>query len=155
MIPPPYASLVLLELLKNETSGGYFVRVGFKNTTGDPYLLTLPGCQPLCSMADFIKITKPIVPEDWVAECQKQGFVQFLGGSFLGRILFKKTKINHDAGPSAKYFYFNHAGLATGGFLAVMLVFVIPIMACIRYRRGAREPPKYPYLHLQMDDEEA
>jgi len=130
MIPPTYASLVLIDLLKNETSGQNLVRISFKNTTDlEPYVLTIPGCEPLCPIEQFIRLAKPIIPEDWDAECRASGFVQFLGGSILGLIV--------------------------GGLLAFLLIFVVPIMLVVRYRRGTEEPPKYPYLHLQMDDEEA
>ncbi|CAL8111037.1 unnamed protein product [Orchesella dallaii] len=129
MIPPPYASLVLVELLKNATSKQYFVRIGFKNTTEDPYILTLPECQQICPFDDFVKLTKHIIPGDWSAECRKAGFVQYLGGSYLGILI--------------------------GGILTMMLVLAVPVMLCIRHRRTAQEPPRYPYLHLQMDDEEA
>lgn len=129
MIPPPYASLILVELWKNETSSQNYIRISFKNTTGQPVVLSLPGCKELCPIKDFIRITKPIVPDDWDAECNARDFVQYLGGSVLG--------------------------LMVGGLLAFLLIFVVPILLIVRYRRGTEEPPKYPYLHLQMDDEEA
>lgn len=129
MIPPPYASLVLIDLFKNQTSGQHLVRISFKNTTNEPYILTVPGCHQLCSIEDFKRITKPIIPIDWTAECNTSDFVEILGGSVIGLII--------------------------GGLLAVMLIFVVPILCVLRFRRTIQEPPKYPYLHLQMEDEEA
>ncbi|XP_018046837.1 PREDICTED: prostatic acid phosphatase-like isoform X1 [Atta colombica] len=67
--PPPYAAVVLIELrtnLKNQ----YFVTVSYKNTTEEPILMTLPGCDTLCPLNEFINLTKNVVPEDWERECQ-------------------------------------------------------------------------------------
>jgi len=130
MIPPPYASMILVELLQNVASNQSFIKISFKNATDrDPYILTIPGCQPLCPLDEFIQITKPVIPDDWNMECQTTDFVHYLGGSIIG--------------------------LAIGGLLTGVLVLAIPILLCIRYKRGEDMPPKYPYLHLQLDDEDA
>lgn len=86
MIPPPYASAVLVELLKKKSSEQNFVRISFKNSTGEPVILTVPGCESLCPIEDFVRITKPIVPDNWNEECQTTDFIQYLGGSFFGRL---------------------------------------------------------------------
>ena len=50
LITPPYSSLVLFELffIKDE----WLVRIMYKNDSSrEPYLLTLPGCEPLCKLS--------------------------------------------------------------------------------------------------------
>lgn len=41
----------------------------YKNTTGDPFLLTLPGCIAACPLNQFVRLTKDIVPDNWELEC--------------------------------------------------------------------------------------
>ncbi|XP_054268148.1 prostatic acid phosphatase-like [Macrosteles quadrilineatus] len=66
---PPYAACVMMEL-QVDTKGSYFVSLYYRNsTTEDPYLLTVAGCSPLCPLDQFINITRPVIPEDWNAEC--------------------------------------------------------------------------------------
>ncbi|GAB1605782.1 lysosomal acid phosphatase-like isoform X1 [Argonauta hians] len=73
---PPYAASVIVELHHNLTSG-YYVQVWYKNTTVDltnymqpPYQLTIPGCSKDCPYEEFVKLTKPSLPEDWDMECK-------------------------------------------------------------------------------------
>ncbi|KYM98697.1 Lysosomal acid phosphatase [Cyphomyrmex costatus] len=66
---PPYAATVLIELRIN-SKNQYFVTVSYKNTTEEPILMTLPGCDTLCPLNEFINLTKDVVPEDWKRECQ-------------------------------------------------------------------------------------
>ncbi|XP_066593508.1 prostatic acid phosphatase-like isoform X2 [Prorops nasuta] len=65
---PPYAATILIELRTN-LKKQFFVTVSYKNSTDEPALLTIPGCNALCSLNDFIKLTRDIVPEDWEREC--------------------------------------------------------------------------------------
>ncbi|XP_034944718.1 prostatic acid phosphatase-like [Chelonus insularis] len=65
---PPYASALLMELRKN-ASNHYVVTVSYKNTTGEPTVLTIPGCQKACPLDDFIKLTEDVIPKDWKKEC--------------------------------------------------------------------------------------
>lgn len=87
---PPYTATVLVELrinLKNQyfvtvsvydiltqsysisVSVVYVPQVSYKNTSGEPLLLTLPGCIALCPLNQFIALTRDIVPENWEKEC--------------------------------------------------------------------------------------
>lgn len=51
MIAPPYASMVVVELLDR---AGLVVRVSYKNDSSeDPYVLTIPGCDQLCPLPKF------------------------------------------------------------------------------------------------------
>ena len=51
MIAPPYASMVVVELLDRQ---GLVVRVSYKNDSSEqPHLLTIPGCTQLCPLHRF------------------------------------------------------------------------------------------------------
>jgi hypothetical protein len=51
MIAPPYASMVVVELLDRQ---GLVVRVSYKNDSSEqPHLLTIPGCTQLCPLNKF------------------------------------------------------------------------------------------------------
>jgi len=66
---PPYASLVMIELLEM-TPGVYSVKILYRNSTEvDPYELAIPGCQILCPLDKFIELTADIIPEDIKTEC--------------------------------------------------------------------------------------
>ncbi|CAB3378604.1 Hypothetical predicted protein [Cloeon dipterum] len=67
---PPYTSSILLELHKLPPEK-YFVTILYKNETDrEPFKLSLPGCAFRCPLDDFVKLTSPMIPEDWNAECQ-------------------------------------------------------------------------------------
>jgi len=67
MIAPPYASMILVELLDRS---GLVVRVSYRNDSShEPYVLTIPGCQQLCPLAQFKDLTADIIPADWRKEC--------------------------------------------------------------------------------------
>ncbi|XP_008555614.1 prostatic acid phosphatase [Microplitis demolitor] len=65
---PPYAATVLIELRTNLINE-FLVTISYKNTSGEPSLLTLPGCTPSCPLDDFIRLTKDVVPTDLEREC--------------------------------------------------------------------------------------
>ncbi|KAK0072413.1 hypothetical protein PV325_011400, partial [Microctonus aethiopoides] len=44
--------------------------VSYKNSSGEPTLLTLPGCNVACPLEEFTRLTKDIIPDDWEKECQ-------------------------------------------------------------------------------------
>lgn len=51
MIAPPYASMMLVELLDRQ---GLVVRVSYKNDSSpQPHVLTIPGCNQLCPLHQF------------------------------------------------------------------------------------------------------
>ncbi|XP_066556741.1 lysosomal acid phosphatase isoform X2 [Amia ocellicauda] len=69
-IQPPYASCHIFEFYV-ESNGSFTVAMFYRNETGkEPYPVTLPGCTQFCPLEDFIRITKPVVPEDREKECQ-------------------------------------------------------------------------------------
>lgn len=66
-LAPPYASLVLVELLDRD---GLRVKLSYHNESGhQPYSLTLPGCEELCPLERFRSLTAQFVPADILAEC--------------------------------------------------------------------------------------
>uniref|UniRef100_A0AAY4B3V7 Lysosomal acid phosphatase n=1 Tax=Denticeps clupeoides TaxID=299321 RepID=A0AAY4B3V7_9TELE len=69
-LQPPYASCHMFEL-HQEDDGSFSVAMFYRNdSTKDPYPLTLPGCSQYCPLQDFMRLTKPVIPEDWQKECQ-------------------------------------------------------------------------------------
>ncbi|GBN86842.1 Lysosomal acid phosphatase, partial [Araneus ventricosus] len=74
---PPYCATIVFELhqLQNQTGA---VRVLYLNSTtpeidvGEPHVLTLKGCSEFCPLDKFAKITRPLIPRDWDAECQQE-----------------------------------------------------------------------------------
>jgi len=70
-LAPPYASLVLFELLYEE---GWYVQVSYRNdTTLPPFALTIPGCEQLCPLNRFRDLTQDLRPADWKTECDIKG----------------------------------------------------------------------------------
>ncbi|XP_058806641.1 prostatic acid phosphatase-like [Phymastichus coffea] len=65
---PPYAAVLLIELRLNNQNN-YVVTIFYKNSTGEPTLLTLPGCLGACPLNQFIKLTKDVIPDNWDREC--------------------------------------------------------------------------------------
>ncbi|XP_076183776.1 prostatic acid phosphatase isoform X3 [Ptiloglossa arizonensis] len=65
---PPYTAMILIELRVN-LKDQYFVTVSYKNSTLEPLLLTLPGCNALCPIKQFIALTKDVIPVNWEKEC--------------------------------------------------------------------------------------
>jgi len=66
---PPYASMVMMELFEKE-KGSLLVKLLYRNSSeGDPHLLTLPGCEPLCPLETFVELTVDLIPDDIKAEC--------------------------------------------------------------------------------------
>ena len=67
-LAPPYASLVMFELMDKD---GWKVKISYRNdTTKVPYVLTIPGCQQLCPLNLFKQLTESVRPRDWSEECQ-------------------------------------------------------------------------------------
>jgi len=66
-LAPPYASLVIVELLDR---GGLHVQLSYRNDSSQPpYSLTLPGCDSLCPLEQFVSLTAQSVPLNILAEC--------------------------------------------------------------------------------------
>ncbi|GBN37163.1 Testicular acid phosphatase [Araneus ventricosus] len=74
---PPYSSTIVFELHQLQNQKGA-VRVLYLNSTtpeidiGKPHVLTLKGCSEFCPLDKFAKITRPLIPRDYDAECQQQ-----------------------------------------------------------------------------------
>lgn len=74
-IQPPYSSLVMVELHQAVNTSDYYVQVLYKNVTDvnarayEPYLLTIPGCTPLCPLDEFVQLTASVISDDVKKEC--------------------------------------------------------------------------------------
>ncbi|KAM9545963.1 lysosomal acid phosphatase-like isoform 1-T1 [Salvelinus alpinus] len=66
---PPYASCHIFELYQ-EDNGSFTVAMFYRNDTRRaPYQLAVPSCDLFCPLEDFVRLTKPSIPEDWDKEC--------------------------------------------------------------------------------------
>uniref|UniRef100_A0A8C8RC64 Lysosomal acid phosphatase n=1 Tax=Pelusios castaneus TaxID=367368 RepID=A0A8C8RC64_9SAUR len=88
----PYASCHIFELYQ-DADGNFSVEMFFRNESGrDLYPLTLPGCAQSCPLLDFLRLTDPVIPQDWERECQIAGDVQdtelIVALAVCGSILF-------------------------------------------------------------------
>lgn len=69
---PEYNIMTMIEL--HENTSGWNVRVFLRNTTShDPYPMTIPGCNTICPLEQFIQILKPMIPDNWQDECKVDG----------------------------------------------------------------------------------
>ncbi|XP_075783778.1 lysosomal acid phosphatase [Pelodiscus sinensis] len=88
----PYASCHIFELYQDDDSN-FSVEMFFHNESGrEPFPLTLPGCAQRCPLLDFLRLTDPIIPQDWARECQVASTVQdtelIVALAVCGSILF-------------------------------------------------------------------
>ncbi|KAJ8885812.1 hypothetical protein PR048_012016 [Dryococelus australis] len=44
--------------------------VKYRNTTGDPYVLKVPGCEKYCPLETFFQLTEEYIPKNWEKECR-------------------------------------------------------------------------------------
>ena len=69
-LAPPYASMVMLETFQSSGDGNTYLRLSYHNDSNhEPYILTIPGCEAMCSFNKFKQIMKKYVPEDILKEC--------------------------------------------------------------------------------------
>lgn len=64
---PPYTATVMFEL--REINQQFFVQVFYKNSTGEPMLLNLPGCGQNCVLEQMFDVYKDVIPKNWEKEC--------------------------------------------------------------------------------------
>jgi lysosomal acid phosphatase len=76
MKAPPYAATIIFEHLQRENEN--LIRVFYLNETATEkmYPLTVKGCpvdgKNPCSMSSFLKAMKPLIVDDWNAECNSE-----------------------------------------------------------------------------------
>lgn len=119
-IGPPYASMVVIELTRQNHS--YFVNFAYRNdSTRDPYLLSMPACGGAyyCPLEKFDAITADLRPDDWARECG----------------------LNIDATMRAVSFFSVAVGLALATILLVSV-----IISCIRRFRRTSTEKQYQYF---------
>lgn len=123
---PPYRSLVLVELWKND-QGEFQVRVLYRNSTKhEPYNLAIPGCAAVCPLEKFAELLKPVIPVNWEKECKM--------GIFSDDFAFNSLAI---------------LALMVNCILAVLLVF--SVVFGIAYWRKQKVSSGYCYHRLQQD----
>ncbi|PSN43945.1 hypothetical protein C0J52_03761 [Blattella germanica] len=123
---PPYRSLVLIELWKDD-SNNYLVTINYRNsTTRDPYRLTLPGCEALCPLDKFEELLSPVIPHNWEKECQNNIFNNELALNTLSIIV-----------------------LGICGILVILLV--LSMSFGITYWRKQKSSSDYYYHRLHQD----
>ncbi|KAK0175213.1 hypothetical protein PV327_008980 [Microctonus hyperodae] len=121
---PPYAATVLIELRLN-LQNQHIVTVSYKNSSDEPTLLTLPGCNIACPLEEFIGLTKDIIPDDWEKECQMD-----LDDNNLNMNISVIMMI-----------------LTSAMLMLIVVVFLIIIFVCWHYKRNYNQY----YLRLSTD----
>lgn len=123
---PPYRSLVLIELWKNNL-GNYQVKVLYRNsTTHEPYNLAIPGCDAVCPLEKFVGLLQPITPVNWEKECRLSIFPDDLTYSSLAVLV-----------------------VMTSGVVAVLLLCCV--VFGLMYWKKRKTSPGYCYQQLQQD----
>ncbi|PNF25318.1 hypothetical protein B7P43_G10948 [Cryptotermes secundus] len=123
---PPYTSLVLVELWKNDHEE-FQVRVLYRNSTKfRPYNLAIPGCAAVCPLEKFADLLKPVIPVNWEKECKM--------GIFSDDFAFNSLAI---------------LALMVNCILAVLLVF--SVVFGIAYWRKQKVSSGYCYHQLRQD----
>ncbi|KAF6212966.1 hypothetical protein GE061_010679 [Apolygus lucorum] len=69
--PPPFTALLLIELRMPKNKTEPVVMFWYKNTTGDPFRLQMPGCSVACPLGQMEDLLQPVIPDDWDKECQE------------------------------------------------------------------------------------
>jgi len=87
-LPPPFATCVIMELHKDALSSAHYVKILYRNDSSHPpYPLRLPGCPHIyCPIESVIKLTNPVIPQDWAFEC-KIGLWGLEGSSLAALII--------------------------------------------------------------------
>lgn len=112
-IPPSYAATVFIELYRN--NGTHALKFTYRNDSGE-HLLTVPGCQVLCPLGDFERLTAKIRPKNVKAEC-------FLEDSTVNLITMMSIVIS--------------------SILALILVASVTYAVCIKIKKGSQDDLRY------------
>lgn len=64
---PPYTACIMLEMRLIESTP--FISVFYKNTTAEPFLMSIPGCGKQCPLERMYELYNDVLPGDWDAEC--------------------------------------------------------------------------------------
>ena len=68
-VAPPYASMIMVEMMEVQNQG-LMIQVLYHNESGhEPYVMTIPGCQPLCPLDKFKQLTSRYIPDNILDEC--------------------------------------------------------------------------------------
>ncbi|KAJ8984752.1 hypothetical protein NQ317_005017 [Molorchus minor] len=73
---PNYSAAVILELHHLEDQNEWAVKVIYsKNVDGEPEIQRLEGCEVLCPLKKFLKITEAIIPRNFTQECESSVYL--------------------------------------------------------------------------------
>lgn len=64
---PPYTACIMLEMRLIESTP--FISVFYKNTTAEPFLMSIPACGKQCPLERMYELYSDVLPGDWDAEC--------------------------------------------------------------------------------------
>lgn len=72
LIKPDYGASLVFELHKTRSGTSYEVKLLYLSNTTTPHLviLNMPNCGQPCYLDTFLRLLRPMVPEDWDEECQ-------------------------------------------------------------------------------------
>lgn len=90
---PPFASSVILELRKSLSGSKYYVQVFIKNNTIDEEItlkeVNIYGCDKLCPLDDFMRITDSMIINDYSKECAvKNSRIYLYNFTFIFAVAF-------------------------------------------------------------------
>ncbi|XP_045784967.1 prostatic acid phosphatase-like [Maniola jurtina] len=87
---PVYTSTIIFELLQDNNTTGYFIRMLYRNSTGivEPHILDIPHCGQICPIERFVKLYENLLTVDWQNECMKQSSPTIGAALFLALIIF-------------------------------------------------------------------
>ncbi|XP_013161905.1 PREDICTED: lysosomal acid phosphatase-like [Papilio xuthus] len=71
---PSYTSTIIFELLNEDSTPDYYVRISYRNTTDivEPFILNIPNCGKMCPIQRFIQVFDNLISVDWESDCQVQ-----------------------------------------------------------------------------------
>ncbi|XP_073992422.1 prostatic acid phosphatase-like isoform X1 [Rhodnius prolixus] len=99
-LPPPFAATVLVELRRNLKNNEHYVTVLYKNTTGDPHVLTIPGCTEACPLHKLKALLFDVIPIDWDTECHAHDLFDLSSGQpYHSLAIFGDLNQNKDNTP--------------------------------------------------------
>lgn len=72
LIKPDYGASLFFELHTTRSGTNYEVKLLYLNNTATRNLiiLNMPNCGQPCYLDNFLRLTRPVVPQDWDQECQ-------------------------------------------------------------------------------------
>ncbi|CAK8692790.1 unnamed protein product [Clavelina lepadiformis] len=125
MLPPPFASSVLLEVYKTKSRKQYIVKAYYRNSTVEaPMPLRVLGCDFSCPLDEFKKLCDRVIPHDIDSDCDRNNEPAF----HTTLLLF-----------------------IVSGLLLLTWAIIIIVLCCRRNSRNEFQKPTH-YQSLPLDD---